>query len=66
MSQLEALVAIAIFFMIFIFIIGVVLIFQLRDHKIERQEERIAMRVIIDNFIDIVSNQKYGNEDEQE
>jgi len=66
MSQIEALVAIAIFFMMLLVILSIVLVYSIREQRIENQEYRLKLNVIIDNLIDIVRTQKYGNEDEQE
>lgn len=66
MSQLEALIAIGIFFIVLLIAISVVLIFAIRDQRIENQQHHLKLNVIIDNLIDMVANQKYGNENEQE
>jgi len=67
MSQLEALVAIAIFFMILLVILSIVLIYSIKDQRIENQEYRLTLRVIIDNLIDIAKNsENYGDEHRQE
>ncbi len=66
MSQLEALIAIGIFFVVFLIVVIVILMFAIRDQRIENQQERLKLNVIIDNLIDIVTTHKYGNEDEQE
>lgn len=66
MSQLEALIAIGIFFIVLLIAISVVLIFAIRDQRIENQQHHLKLNVIIDNLIDMVANQNYGNEDKQE
>lgn len=66
MSQLEALIAIGIFFILFLIIVAVILIFAIREQRIESQQQMLKLNVIIDNLIDIVTTQKYGNEEEQE
>lgn len=66
MSQTEAIVAIAIFFIVFLIVVSVILIFAIREQRIESQQHMLKLNVIIDNLIDIVTTQKYGNEDEQE
>lgn len=66
MSQLEALIAIGIFFILFLIIVAVILIFAIREQRIESQQQMLKLNVIIDNLIDIVTTQKYGNEDIQE
>lgn len=66
MSQIEALIAIGIFFILFLIIVAVILIFAIREQRVESQQQMLKLNVIIDNLIDIVTTQKYGNEDEQE
>ncbi len=66
MSQMEALIAIGIFLIVFLIIVAVILIFAIREQRIESQQQHLKLNVIIDNLIDIVTTQKYGNEDEQE
>lgn len=66
MSQLEALIAIGIFFILFLIIVAVILIFAIREQRVESQQQMLKLNVIIDNLIDIVTTQKYGNEDIQE
>lgn len=66
MSQMEALIAIGIFLIVFLIIVAVILIFAIREQRIESQQQHLKLNVIIDNLIDIVTTQKYGNEDIQE
>lgn len=66
MSQLEALIAIGIFFILFLIIVAVILIFAIREQRVESQQQMLKLNVIIDNLIDIVTTQKYGNDDIQE
>lgn len=66
MSQLEALIAIGIFFIVLLIFVVVVLLFAIRDQRIENQQHHLKLNVIIDNLIDMVANQNYGNENEQE
>lgn len=66
MSQMEALIAIGIFLIVFLIIVAVILIFAIREQRIESQQQHLKLNVIIDNLIDIVTTQKYGNNEEQE
>lgn len=64
--QQEALIAIGIFFMIMLIAVIVILLFSIREQRIENQMNMLKLNVIIDNLIEIVRTKKYGNEDEQE
>lgn len=66
MNQLEALIAIGIFFILFLIIVAVILIMAIREQRVESQQQMLKLNVIIDNLIDIVTTQKYGSEDIQE
>lgn len=65
MSQLEALIAVGIFFIVLLIFVVVVLLFAIRDQRIENQQHHLKLNVIIDNLIDIVTTHKYGNDEEE-
>lgn len=65
-SQLEALIAIGIFFVIMLIALVVILLFAIREQRVESQQHMLKLSVIVDSLIEIVTQTKYGTDEENE